>query len=117
MSKASKTPPTHEPDPFTLLWFVRDIPKGEPPLPNGSRRHFWTVPSTGDFAFDCELGVALGRRTVSVMRWQDAAPNLLALVISDMIAAGLNPKGRLTGVQIGFLSEIQRAIAARGGLA
>jgi hypothetical protein len=111
MSRNKKaSPAAREPDPFTMLLFVRDVPKGEPSLPNGARRHFWTVPSTGDSAFDGELGAAFGRRVVSLIRKAEAPPNLLTCTIADIIADGLDSRGHLTGAQIGFLCELQRGI-------
>lgn len=85
------------------LPFVRDRRPGDR---HHTGRCFWHVEPTGDFAADLEIG----ERYASAYQAYLASGKRLPLgwIVADM------PRGRLTGIEIGFLSLTMK-LAANGG--
>lgn len=63
-------------------------------------RSFWDVSSTGDWTADCAHGVRLAREFLDVCGHEHTS--LLGWCVRDM-------RGRYSGVECGFLSEIMLA--------
>jgi hypothetical protein len=78
------------------LPFIQDTSKG---------RTFWSVQESGDYSADCAAGANLASELVADIRRQKR-PELLGWAVADMVA-----KGKMTGVEVGFMAEIGRSLA------
>jgi hypothetical protein len=96
MPKATDTPTTPEPDLVSYLPCVEGV---------GTDRNYWTVVRTGRYDWDNFLGAGLADQLLRTMR-SEGNFTALNFVIRDMIAGGT-----FDGVEVGFVSEIAKALA------
>lgn len=81
--------------------------------PRGSGINHWNVTATGPYSEDCEIGRELGREYLAYIGKYPTVGNatLLGCIVNDMVH-GLGDQGRLSGIEIGFLAEVNRAAMA-----
>lgn len=89
----------------------RQLPTATEMLPfikegRSGKRNYWSVPSTGDFNHDAQLGRYYGERAVAAMfRDQESPGGVFGLVALDMIRA-YGGKAIPEGLIIGFMSAV-----------
>jgi len=83
-------------------------------LPFVSRRSRWTVPKTSDYAAATEIGVAYARHFWAWLRDNPELleANALYVIIRDMAPTLADEEDHWNGYAVGFLTEIQRRLAA-----
>lgn len=78
------------------LSFMKDVPDGK----RKTRRVFWSVESTGEYAADNELGRSYADELLACIR-KDGHSFLLNSVLKHMVEAG-----RFGGIEVGFIARI-----------
>jgi hypothetical protein len=83
-------------------------------LPFVSRRSRWTVPKAYDYASATEIGVSYARHFSAWLRDNPELleANALYVIIRDMAPTFTNGEDHGKGYAVGFLTEIQRRLAA-----
>ena len=78
--------------------------------PRGSGVNNWNITATGQYSQDCETGRELAREYLAYIGQYPTVGNatLLGCIVRDMVKR-VDDSGRLSGVEIGFLAEINRA--------
>jgi hypothetical protein len=80
-------------------------------LPNGEGRDFWAPRPSGDYNFDCELGVLWGRALLPLLR-QDATGQLLRYIVLGMARRGEGGlHGADRGLIVGLMGVVGQALA------
>lgn len=76
--------------------------------PRGSGIDYWAVEVSGDYSRDCETGETLGREYLAYLGQHPTVGNatLLNCIVHDMVRQRAG--GGLTGVEIGFLSRVNK---------
>lgn len=74
--------------------------------PRGSGIDYWAVEASGDYSADCDKGNELGREYLAYLGQHPTVWNasLLNCIVHDMVSQRAG--GRLTGIEIGFLSRV-----------
>ena len=78
----------------------------------GQGRNFWAPHPTGDYGFDCSLGVVYATAVLPMLR-EPRGRDLFRLIMFGILEHG--DKERDAGVLVGFLAEIGAAIEAQAG--
>ncbi|WP_156940679.1 hypothetical protein [Mesorhizobium sp. LSJC265A00] len=83
-------------------------------MPAGSGICYWNVESSGHFGKDCDKGHELAREYLDYIGRHptNGATTLLGCIVNDMVRLRqeerLPSRNHLTGVEIGFLGEVNR---------
>jgi hypothetical protein len=85
--------------PFAPLLFVKDAAKAP--------RDFWAVTPSGNYGLDCDAGSTLALQYLEFLAAGRGGWAILQAAVLDMIA-----KGDRSGVAVGFMGVISRALAA-----
>ncbi|MER9169868.1 hypothetical protein NKI12_21295 [Mesorhizobium australicum] len=105
---AEGMPTIKTPHPATDLSFMRVID------PEGTGINYWTVESAGSYGADWKKGHELGREYLDYIGHHPTNGNatLLGCIVNDMMVQRKNG-GKLSGVELGFLQEVNKyAMAA-----
>lgn len=105
---AEGMPKIKTPHPGTDLSFMRVLE------PEGTGINYWTVESAGSLTADWKKGNELGREYLDYIGHHPTNGNatLLGCIVNDMMVQR-SGAGKLSGVELGFLQEVNRyAMAA-----